>query len=185
MNERLQQNLRSKVQWWAVGLIGVMICIGCRASAPKTETPAPPPSAPAPAAAPAPAVQPQPKAAVPALRPPAETAPAEKINYYVHTVKWSGETVSIIAGWYTGDIENWKTLAQANPDINPARIFMGNKIFIPEDLLKTREPMPKEFVDSFYPKAKTKTPPSKPVPSPQKDKEEEPDLFGPKQYPKN
>jgi hypothetical protein len=92
--------------------------------------------------------------------------------------------VSIIAGWYTGDIENWKTLAQANPNIDPARIFVGNKILIPEDLLKTREPMPKDFVDGFYPKAKTKTPPSKPVPSPQKDKEEEPDLFGPKQYPK-
>ena len=191
MNERWQQSFRSKVQWWAVGLIFVMICMGCAAPARKPETPAPaPPTArkPAPAppapATPSPAAIPQPKPAVPAPKPPAETAPAEKINYYVHTVKWSGETVSIIAAWYTDDIENWKTLAQANPNIDPARIFVGNKILIPEDLLKTREPMPKDFVDGFYPKAKTKTPPSKPVPSPQKDKEEEPDLFGPKQYPK-
>ena len=29
----------------------------------------------------------------------------EKTSYYEHTVQWPGETVSIIAGWYTGDIE--------------------------------------------------------------------------------
>lgn len=191
MNERWQQSFRAKVQWWVVGLIFVMICTGCAAPAPKSETPAPAPaplskpaSVPPAPPAPAPAAIPQPKPAVPAPKPPAETAPAEKINYYVHTVKWSGETVSIIAGWYTGDIENWKPLAQANPNIDPARIFVGNKILIPEDLLKTREPMPKDFVDGFYPKAKPKTAPPKTVPPSTKDKDEEPDLFGPKQYPK-
>lgn len=191
MNERWQQSFRAKVQWWAIGLIFVMICTGCAAPAPKSETPAPAPaplskpaSVPPAPPAPAPAAIPQPKPAVPAPKPPAETAPAEKINYYVHTVKWSGETVSIIAGWYTGDIENWKPLAQANPNIDPARIFVGNKILIPEDLLKTREPMPKDFVDGFYPKAKPKTAPPKTVPPSTKDKDEEPDLFGPKQYPK-
>lgn len=195
MNERLQQSFRSRVQWWVVGLALMMIYIGCATPAPKPETPVPAPapapalSTPAPAPSPAPAIPspaaiPQPKPAVPAPKPPAETAPAEKISYYVHTVKWSGETVSIIAGWYTGDIENWKTLAQANPNIDPARIFVGNKILIPEDLLKTREPMPKEFVDSFYHKAKPKTAPSKPVSPSTKDKDEEPDLFGPRQIPK-
>jgi hypothetical protein len=171
MNERWQQSFRSQVQSWLIGLAVGMICIGCAAPAPKPEPPAP-------------AIQAPPEATAPAPQPPAETAPAEKINYYVHTVKWGGETVSIIAGWYTGDIENWKTLAQANPNIDPARIFVGNKIRIPEDLLKTREPMPKEFVDSFYPKAKPKAAPSKPAPPSTKGKDEEPDLFGPKQLPK-
>ncbi len=90
--------------------------------------------------------------------------------------------MSIIAGWYTGNIMNWKALAQANPNINPSRIFEGDRILIPESLLKTREPMPKEFVDSFYSKSKKEMPGAKPVP-PQAE-EEEPKLFGPKENPK-
>ena len=187
MNERLQQRFRSKIQWWVVGLILVMICIGCAAPAPKPAMPAsaplPQPESAAPTPA-APAALPKPEPAVPAPKPPAETEPAEKISYYVHTVKWSGETVSIIAAWYTGDLENWKTLASVNPHLDPNRIFGGNKIRIPENLLQTREPMPKDFVDGFYPKAKPKTAPPKTVPPSTKDKDEEPDLFGPKQYPK-
>jgi hypothetical protein len=116
---------------------------------------------------------------------PAEVAPAAPApavpappptSYYTYTVKWSGESVSIIAAWYTGDLQNWKILAQANPALNPNLIFPGIKVLIPENIMKTREPMPKEFVDSFYPKAKVKAPPK---PGEQK-KDEEPDLFGPK-----
>jgi hypothetical protein len=55
---------------------------------------------------------------------------------------------------------------------------VGNKILIPEDLLKTREPMPKEFVDSFYKPKKEKVQPTKPGPS--SAEEGEPKLFGPK-----
>ncbi|MBI4850166.1 MAG: LysM peptidoglycan-binding domain-containing protein [Nitrospirae bacterium] len=114
-----------------------------------------------------------------------EAAPVQpgppQISYFVHTVKWPGETVSIIAGWYTGDIQNWKALAEANPDINPGRIHEGMKINIPEDMIKTRDPMPKEFIDSFYPKAVIEKAPPKVTPPPV---EEEPPLFGPKKYPK-
>jgi len=187
MNERWPPSFRPKVQWWAVGLMLVMICLGCAPAVRKPDTPAPAPlpkpeiETPKPAALPKPEPAPPPPAApTPVALPPVE--PAEK--HFVHTVKYGGETVSIIAAWYTGDLENWKALASANPNLNPNLIFEGNKILIPESLLKTREPMPKEFVDGFYPKARTKTPPSKPVPSPKKEKEEEPDLFGPKQYPR-
>ncbi|MBI5055064.1 MAG: LysM peptidoglycan-binding domain-containing protein [Nitrospirae bacterium] len=117
-----------------------------------------------------------------------ETAPAQTeppVSYFVHTVKWPGETVSIIAGWYTGDIQNWKALADANPDINPSRIHPGMNINVPEDMMKTRDPMPKEFVDSFYPKAVIEKAPPKPTPPPPPPPvEEEPPLFGPKKYPK-
>lgn len=92
--------------------------------------------------------------------------------------------MSITAGWYTGDIGNWKALAEANPNINPNRIYEGKKILIPEKLLKTRDPMTKEFVDSFYPKGKPKPAPPKGAPSQPKDKEEELDLFGPKTSPR-
>jgi hypothetical protein len=100
-------------------------------------------------------------------------------------VKWSGETVSIIAAWYTGDLDNWKVLAEVmtrnNPNADIKRIYVGNKILIPENLLKTRETMTKEFVDSFYKTSKPEKVAPKPIP-PQA--EEEPKLFGPKELPK-
>jgi len=89
----------------------------------------------------------------------------------MHTIKWSGETLSIIALWYTGDQSNWKTIAQSNPDINPNRIFGGHEILIPERLMKTHDPLPKEYVDRFYARAKKEKP---------KAQEEEPKLFGPR-----
>jgi hypothetical protein len=108
---------------------------------------------------------------------PASVVPAPPpTSYYTYTVKWSGESVSIIAAWYTGDLQNWKILAQANPALNPNLIFPGIKVLIPENIMKTHDPMPKEFVDSFYPKAKVKAPPK---PGEQR-KDEEPSLFGPK-----
>ncbi len=184
----MKNNPWKRVLWWT-GVAFLVICVGCAKQAPKPETPVPsavpapqpaPPPTPAPPAVP-PVTPRQPAAPLPG--PPAKVEPTEKMTYLVHTVKWSGETVSIIAGWYTGDIENWKALAEANPNINPNRIYEGNKILIPEKLLKTRDPMTKEFVEKFYPKPKPKPAPSKPAPSQPKDKEEELDLFGPKTSP--
>lgn len=109
--------------------------------------------------------------------------PPRKPTYYIHTVKWHGESLSIIAKWYTGNPKNWEALAQANPNLTPSRLFIGNRIRIPEKLLKTREPMPQQFVASFYPKPKRKSLPPKTTPPPPSEEEEE-KLFGPKHYPK-
>ena len=109
---------------------------------------------------------------------PKAPSPALEVTYFVHTVKWRGESVSIIAGWYTGDIQNWKILKEHNPDINPNRIFEGNKIRIPENMMKTKTPMPKEFVDSFYPKQQRKD--AGRSSSQSSGEEKEPTLFGPK-----
>lgn len=95
---------------------------------------------------------------------PEETAP------YIHTVRWSDESLSIIAEWYTGNIENWKALAQANPDLSPERILQGDEILIPQKLLKTRQPMPQQFVEKRLSQ--------KPTPSPTEEGEVE--LFGPR-----
>jgi Tfp pilus assembly protein FimV len=117
---------------------------------------------------------------------PQEAPPPPKESYYTHTVKWSGETLFIIAAWYTGDRENWKILAevmtQNNPNANIHRISTGSKILVPESIMKTKDPMPREFVETFYPKTKTEKPPSKPASS--QSTEEEPQLFGPRQMPK-
>ena len=68
----------------------------------------------------------------------------------VHEIQWKAETLSIISKWYTGDSQNRKSLADANPNINPHSLFLGNRIFIPSHLAKTRDPMTKEFVTSCY-----------------------------------
>ena len=62
---------------------------------------------------------------------------------YVHEVRRPGETLISIAEWYTGSGDNWKAIAKANPQMNPNRIFIGDKIIIPENLLIRREPMEK------------------------------------------
>ena len=72
--------------------------------------------------------------------------PAPKSEFYVHKVRWSGETLSVITQWYTGTYKNWDTVARANPDLNPELISYGDDILIPADLLKTNEPMPREFL---------------------------------------
>ena len=150
----MKNRFQKRIGLWAFGLACGMICLGCASTSPKPEGlapnlgPAPPQALSSPREAPLPRSEPvSPK---PAPKGTLETKPKPKEASYVHTVKWSGETVSIIAGWYTGDIENWKALAQANPNIKVNRILAGNKIFIPEPLMKTREAMPKEFVDRFY-----------------------------------
>lgn len=68
---------------------------------------------------------------------------------YQHTVSWSGESLSLIAGWYTGYSKYWRKLAKANPGINPNRIKKGNVILIPKALLKTKEPLPQKVAAKY------------------------------------
>jgi len=166
---------KKKVYLSIIGLVVVVMLAGCASSSGGKPQQTPPGSS-----APGPTTGKQPPQ--PGVTGPAPIKP--ETPYFVHTVKWRGETISIIAGWYTGDIQNWKVLKEHNPDINPTRIFEGNKIRIPEYLMKTKAPMPKEYVDSFYTKSPRKesgkaAPPS----APSTDKGDEPTLFGPKEYP--
>jgi hypothetical protein len=96
-------------------------------------------------------------------------------RHLVHRVRWSGESLSLIAKWYTGKLNNWKILADFNPKLKPDRIFVGEEILVPEGLLKTRKPMPRSFVGQFARKSKKKTSP------PAKGDTDLP-LFGPRDY---
>jgi len=98
----------------------------------------------------------------------------------VHKVRYPGESVSIIAGWYTGAIDNWKILAEVNPDVNPNVIHEGMSIKVPESMLIKREPMTKEYVDSFYPKLKTRSKGTGPRGPSSTPPEDDTPLFGPK-----
>jgi LysM repeat protein len=101
-------------------------------------------------------------------------APAKEPAYFIYTVKWPNESLSIIAAWYTGQIDNWKALAKVNPELDPNRINIGDKIRIPEELMKTHNPPTQEFVDSLVPK------PKKPHPTKETSPEPELKLYGPK-----
>jgi len=81
---------------------------------------------------------------------------AENQSYYVHKVRWEGETLSLIAKWYTGSQKNWKVLAKDNPWLEPNYISTGHKIFIPRNLLKTKKPMPRDFVIASKPEHKAR-----------------------------
>ena len=72
--------------------------------------------------------------------------PKPKSQPYVHKVRYSGEILISIAKWYTGSRNNWTVIAKANPDLNPNRIFIGDTILIPENLMKRRDPLPPDFL---------------------------------------
>lgn len=74
----------------------------------------------------------------------------EQVNYFEHRVKWSGETLSLIAKWYTGSYGNWKAIAQANPGLNPNRIAVGDTIKIPPEMMKTQKPLPRKVVSKIH-----------------------------------
>jgi hypothetical protein len=89
--------------------------------------------------------------------------PMPKLAPYVHTVRWLGENISIIAQWYTGSGKNWNTIAKANPKIKSNHIIVGDKVIIPENLLKRRDPMPLNFlVTSSRKKSAQTLPPKQP-----------------------
>ena len=71
---------------------------------------------------------------------------SKNTSYYEHKVRWQGETLSLIAKWYTGSQKNWKVLAKDNSWLEPNDLSVGHKIFIPRNLLKTKKPMPHDFV---------------------------------------
>lgn len=111
---------------------------------------------------------------------------AQKQVPYIHTVRYSGETLSIIAQWYTGQMSNWEEIARANPGMNPNQIELDDKVVIPRALLKTDKPMPSSFVQEFLPKPK---PPQKkkadPPAAPPPKKEAAPSKVEPKPAPES
>ncbi|MCR4308564.1 MAG: hypothetical protein NUW14_00855 [Deltaproteobacteria bacterium] len=171
-----------------LGGIALWMCAGCAAK--KADLPPPAPSQVQPqtpgSAPPVPGQSPANRGGAPGGWPPSGRdvgKPPTDLRsgpMLVHRVRYPGESVSIIAGWYTGEIDNWKVLAEVNPGLNPNVINEGMKINIPESMLKKREPMTREYVDSFYPKSRSKSkgtgsrsPSSTPA-------DEETPLFGPK-----
>jgi len=74
-----------------------------------------------------------------------------------HKVKYKGETLSIISGWYTGNAANWRTIARRNASVKPNRLSIGATVWIPEKLLVTSKPLPKWYVQKKTAPPKKKT----------------------------
>jgi hypothetical protein len=70
-------------------------------------------------------------------------------RYFIHTSRWSWETLGVLADWYTGDSKNWEKLAAINPNVNPQKIASGSEIFIPVNLLKTRKALPQDYAGNY------------------------------------
>ena len=125
---------------------------GCASSPRPSVPPLPPPAA-------MPEVEPEPAPMV--LHEPPET---KESMFYIHKVRWSGETLSAIAGWYTGEQANWELIAKANSNLEPKLMHLGDEILVPVDILITREPMPREYIEPSVPQTPTIPPsPEKPV----------------------
>lgn len=123
---------------------------GC-ASSQKPYTPLPPPATPIvePEFPPptAPIVVPEPASEI------SKKIPAsKKPESYMHKVRWPGETISVIAKWYTGSQRNWKLIVKANPGCDPKRMHIGDKILIPAEIIENREPMPQKYLRTSVPK---------------------------------
>ncbi len=79
--------------------------------------------------------------------------PAEP-RYLRHTVQRPGETLSHIAQWYTGKIQNWETIASHNRSMDINSLRRGDIVRIPESILITHKPMPQDFVQELPAKSK-------------------------------
>jgi hypothetical protein len=125
-------------------------------------------------------------------------------DHYEHTVRWPGESLAIIAKWYTGKAKNWSLLADENPDVTPNKLKIGTVIKVPRELVVNTEPMPRSAIPQASkskraPGAKGVSPRrsapqveqggeaeaaetrSAPAQQPQKGQKEDLDLFGPKE----
>ncbi len=80
-----------------------------------------------------------------------------------HRISYSGETLAVIAAWYTGRAANWQAIRDANPGLRPQRLNLGQVVIIPGDLVVQHEPMPKRFVTDNAAKVRSKGTESKPV----------------------
>lgn len=67
----------------------------------------------------------------------------------VHVVKWQDETLPAIVAWYTGSSGYVEAIVNANPTLDPTCLRLGDHIFIPHELLKTRADMSREYLVRF------------------------------------
>jgi len=100
-----------------------------------------------------------------------------KQAYFIHIVKWDGESLSLISRWYLGNFEDWKLLARHNSELNPSNIHVGDRVWVPKYQMITSKPMTKSFLESYNKKK------HKPIIKKTNESEKKPiELYGPKEH---
>ena len=77
-----------------------------------------------------------------AVRAPAPPPPAP--TFFVHTVKFHGQTLGRISEWYTGSFDNWRKLSRVNNDLSVPNVVLkiGREVKIPTEIVVRQEPLP-------------------------------------------
>lgn len=73
-------------------------------------------------------------------------------TFHEHTIAMQGETLAVIASWYTGDSQNWKAIAEANPELKPNKLRLGDVVRIPDFLVKKTDPLTKKAFQNLVKK---------------------------------
>ena len=99
----------------------------------------------------------------PGSQAPPRKVPLDRATYlgvpcYLHKVRWSEESLSAIARWYTGNTRNARILAKITPNLRGEDLRPGDVIFIPQELSRRVEPMTHSYARRYGKAA----PPGKP-----------------------
>lgn len=84
--------------------------------------------------------------------------PTPQQQYLFHTISYPGETLGIIASWYTGNVQNWTVIRNANPELDPTKLRLGSVVRIPRGLVVKDAPLPKSAVGSTSKAARAQDP---------------------------
>jgi hypothetical protein len=69
--------------------------------------------------------------------------PTSAPSYFIHVVKFRGETLGQITEWYTGRYDNWRAVARANGLAVPNELLsVGREVKVPSQLVMRQDPMP-------------------------------------------
>jgi len=68
-------------------------------------------------------------------------------QFVVHQVRYSGESLWLLAAWYARDGRKWHEILAANPDLRPSAIKIGTEIQIPSQLVVRATPLERSFVE--------------------------------------
>jgi len=70
-------------------------------------------------------------------------SPTATPSYFVHVVKFRGETLGQITEWYTGRYDNWRAVARVNGLAVPNEaLSIGRAVRVPAGLVVRRDPLP-------------------------------------------
>ena len=109
------------------------------------------------------------------------------VPYYLHKVRWSEESLYVIARWYTGHGENARILEDLTPNLRAHDLRKGDVVFVPQELSRRTDPMPRNYARRYSrPSTPAKPAASKKSASPTNDIPEDgerPAPYGPRTYP--